>query len=647
MKRRALLVLLGLIAIGGGAAVYWFTIRSVPPGRINVLIISLDTVRADRMGFNGYRLPDGSSPTPNLDKLAKRCAAMTEAVTPAPLTLPAHASLLTGLYPDRHGLRENDSFRMPGPDGRRFSLLAEDLSAEGYHCAAFVSGQPLEERYGLAPGFSHYEDTGAQQNPVGRLTFRELPAKHTVGRAIAHLERVTDEDRPFFFFVHLFDAHDPYDWHGPHGQLDPGKRVDRYMSEIIHVDAQVGRLLKALPDDGRNTLIIVVADHGEGLGDHGEHTHGFTLHQSTLRVPFLLRAPEGVDVSNLSASGPPARLVDVYPTVLAVTAVPMNEVVERDGRNLLEPPPEDWHAFAETLYPYYQFGYAHQRCCQDRDRKVITGGTKADELFAWRTDRAEEDDLAPGEPKRVRGLRAWINRHVARPGRAAAIDVNVQQGASVPYMGGRTVGTPVEPTSSGNLKLPAAQDRWKVIKALDDARRYLRPETMDPKEASLALSAFKEERDQNPALLWWSARAVQMQGRDEKVGTQTRLLYLNEAGTLYARHLSRFKDPRAFDAGLGILFDIYDLTGERKPLLSIVKRATGELALATGAPGREKRSRTLLLRGRAREALGELEAALDDYREARRREADPGRKQRLTGKIEVLKRTRRQSGLGK
>ena len=629
--RRTLLIGLAVV-VALAVVVVWGLWKGDPPRRPNVLLISLDTFRADHVGFLGARLENGESPTPRMDAFANACAGMKEAVTPSPLTLPAHVTLMSGLDPDRHGVRENDSFRVPRE--RDWSLLAEDLGAE-YETGAIVSGQPIESRYGLDSGFDTYLDTDRSDDPTDRLRFRERPAVETTQCAIDWLERVGE--RPWFLFVHYFDAHNPYVWHGPHPGLEEERDDhDRYRSETMHLDEQIGRLLGALPDGGRDTLVVIVGDHGEGLGDHGELTHGYTLYQSTTRVPFLLKPPEGTDVSGLSPSGPPARLVDVHPTILDVCGVA--DETSRDGRSLLAPAPPDWHAFGETLYPFYQFGYAHQRFIMDRDRKLITGGQGAPRLYAWRTDRGELEDLARAEPDCVAMLRRRLDAHLTRPAYGNAENVAVEPNAAFPYMGGRPLKLPTEPTVEDNSKRPSVETRWNVIAALDKARAKLRPPRRQPHVASSLLVAHATELKTNPALLWWTARALQMQARNTESDDTTRVQYLDRAIAHYGQHHAQFADVRAFDAQLRAMLSKHELIGGGPSLLrAVVTKATGGIAASP-------RGITYALRGRAYHELGELENAQKDFRQALKRETDPRQRRQIRTDLEAVQAALRRLG---
>jgi arylsulfatase A-like enzyme len=563
---------------------------------------------------------------------------MREGLTPAPLTLPAHVSLFSGLDPDRHGVRENDSFQVPDRSARPYTLLAEDLRAAGYETAAFVSGQPLESRYGVSAGFNLYDDTGEEHNPRGALSFRERPAEQTVDRALAYL-RARQRDTPWFMFVHVFDAHDPYRWHGDEGGLDPSRPKDRYLSEIRHIDREIGRLLAALPDGGQDVLLIVLADHGEGLGDHGEMTHGYTLHQSTLRVPFLLKPPKGIGVEAFRADGAPGRLIDVYPTVLSIVGLDAPPPGARDGRDLTRPPPDDWHAFAETLYPYYQFQYAHRRACFDPSRKLVTGGGR-DDLYAWRDDPEELQSIAEAEPARVEQLMGWLTRHGSRPGRGRAHDVAVTPQASMPYMGGRPLALPLEPDAETNEELPRVEERWDVLRALDTARYNLRQDVRKPHLAAVALAPHKAEMDTNPSLLWWSARAAQLQARMPGLSSERVSGLLDEAAALYGRHYERFRDPKARDGELSVLMDRAESTLKPEDARAVLEVARGVVAVG------EASSRTHLIRARAHELLGDLGSAIEALEEAGGGEDDPERRRNLMERLEGLRERVRDQGRG-
>ncbi|HYH44672.1 MAG TPA: sulfatase, partial [Thermoanaerobaculia bacterium] len=239
----------------------------------SLLLVTLDTVRADRLGGYGY----AAAETPTLDRLAREGVRFAAASTNAPLTLPAHASLLTGLLPPRHGLRNNGAGRLP-----EVPTLAAVLAAAGYRTAAFVSSFVLDRRFGLDRGFAVYDDDVERDAGGGVALDAERRGDRTVERALAWLSAKTpetlDRERPFFLWVHLYDAHAPY---APPAPYDSRHRGRPYDGEIAFADAQVGRLVAELERRGLagRTLVAVTADHGEALGEHGELTHGLLLYE--------------------------------------------------------------------------------------------------------------------------------------------------------------------------------------------------------------------------------------------------------------------------------------------------------------------------------------------------------------------------------
>ena len=282
----------------------------------HLLVITLDTVRADRLGAYGH----AAAATPRLDRLAREGALVERAQAVAPLTLPAHASLFTGLYPPAHGVRDNADFVLPAS----VTTLAEVLAARGYRTAAVVGAAVLARTQGLDQGFASYDEPGAQSEAAAAApaaaTLRpivERRAAEVTDRALAALDRIAPG--PFFLWVHYFDAHAEY---APPEPYRTRFKSAPYDGEIAYVDAQLGRLLDALAAKGLagRTLVAIVGDHGEGLGEHGESTHGVFLYETTLAVPLLLRLP-----GRIAAGGRvpgPVSQVDLAPTLLELLGAP-------------------------------------------------------------------------------------------------------------------------------------------------------------------------------------------------------------------------------------------------------------------------------------------------------------------------------------
>src|SRR5215471_7531266 len=293
----------GYLCFGGLLMLGSCTSGSHPSIRpLNLLLVTIDTLRADRLGCYGYSKIE----TPNLDKIARQGVLFESAVAPAPLTAPSHASMMTGLYPTAHKVRNTGGFVLSPSD----ATLAKLLQDQGWDTAAFVGSSVLKRRFGFNQGFSVYDDE--MPTPAKGLAQAEPErrASEVVDRAIKWLE--AQSGKPYFLWVHVYDPHIPYDPPDPFRE----KYKDRpYDGEIAYTDQQLGRLFDAAAKKSppENTLIAVLSDHGESFSEHGEYTHGVFLYDSTLRIAFLMaggRVPAGVRVKQQ------ARTIDLLPTVL-------------------------------------------------------------------------------------------------------------------------------------------------------------------------------------------------------------------------------------------------------------------------------------------------------------------------------------------
>jgi arylsulfatase A-like enzyme/Flp pilus assembly protein TadD len=371
----------------------------------NVVLITLDTVRADRLG--AYGGPPGL--TPHLDRLAARGVVFEQATSAAPLTLPSHATLLTGLEPIRHRLHVNGGGRLHGD----VPTLATRLAAAGDRTGAFVASYVLDHRFGLARGFATYDDAIVKTDRVGALE-AERPANEVIDRALDWLAR--GDSAPFFLWVHLYDAHAPYAPPEPYRS----RFTDRpYDGEIAFLDAQVGRLLERLPE---RTVIAVTADHGEGLGEHGETTHGLLLHQSTLRVPLFVVAP-GLRPRRIAEA---VSLVDVASTLLGLSSSGESGAsAPLPGRDLsralldgVEPPRAT--LLSETRYPA-TLGWAPLVAARRGRWKVIEAATgdrerALSELFDLDADAGETVDRALDARRELAELRRTLAESAAEAG---------------------------------------------------------------------------------------------------------------------------------------------------------------------------------------------------------------------------------------
>jgi arylsulfatase A-like enzyme len=369
---------LGLVLFGVGRYVRFFTPQRIPlpiaplvvssegpasdhlpaqPGALrgqNLVVITLDTTRPDRLGCYGNHEID----TPNLDRLCERGVVFSRAVATAPSTLPSHASIFTGLYPRHHGARANALYHL----GNEQQTLAEVLSENGYETAAFVSAFVLDSKFGLAQGFDHYDDDVLASNtPMG---FANRRGDVTTERAIQWLEK--PRSRPFFMWVHYFDAHAPYDPPAPFA----GRYAQPYDDEIAFVDQQVGRLLTALEASGdRETLIVVAADHGEGMGEHGEWSHALLVQESTLRIPLILYSRTGLPAGlNVAAR---VSQVDMMPTMLSLLGIGLPS--DLDGVDLTVSPNPDRPVLAETIEGRAYYGWARLTALYRGPLKYVEG----------------------------------------------------------------------------------------------------------------------------------------------------------------------------------------------------------------------------------------------------------------------------------
>ncbi len=596
MRRHFRILGLALI-LGLAGAGWWWANR--PPQRPDILLVSIDTMRADTVSW----LADPARPwsiasiTPTIDALYSEAARIPFGLTPTPLTLPAHTSLFSGLFPDNHAVRENDSFVVPPRAERGYSLLAEDLRAAGYRTAGFVSGQPLERRSGLASGFETWDQPNPDRQIQDAMAFRERSARDTTDRALNWIRGLSDE--PAFLFVHYFDPHQPYERHPGDQDLGDDPR-GRYAAEVRRVDAQLARLLEAFRSRSRPQVILVTSDHGEALGDEGELTHGLLLQESTLRVPFVLVPPTGVDPR--AFAGGPARLVDVYPTLMDLCGIPGGTWGGRDGESL-RGRTGPWHHSAETLYGYYQYRTARLRAWYTRDRKLVEGGGK-NSVVRW-----QEPDLAKDEsPEVARDLERDLFRFLSRPRVGKSGSVAVVPDAANPYLGGRPGGLPVEPTEEENRSLPRIEEQWDVVMALEDARSFIR--AGDPAAAEAHLRPGLERLPDHPALLFWTARASDLLGREPRLTPEARLLQWQRAESLYRRHFEKHGDGRSLDALLKIHLQRYELTKEASHLDRLFRAA--EVEIRSG----QARALTFVFRAQAFEARGDIPSALADFEAA-------------------------------
>lgn len=568
----------GLVAI---AALLVLSCAPSPPrpARPNVLLITLDTVRADRIGAYGY----AGAATPRLDALAKRGVRFASAMAAAPITAPSHASMLTGLNPPRHGVRDNGSFAL----AVSVPSVAEAFQRGGYRTGAFVSGFPLDRRFGMSRGFDVYDDRLARGEDPRRAPYVERQAGPTTDRALAFL--ASNDGRPYFAWVHYFDAHAPYDAPEPYAARFASSPYD---GEIAYVDAHVGRVLDATSKSP--TVVLVTADHGESLGEHGESTHGVFVYDATLSVPFLLAGP-GVGsglVSRLLARG-----VDVAPTLLDLAGMPA--LGDIDGRSLRDAAngrtqPEQ-PAYAESLFAERNLGWAPLYAWRTGRDKLILAPSL--ELYDLEADPGETNNRATAAPGQVDEMRGPLVAagSASGPTRAAAASAEAgERLRALGYLGGG------QPAGTGSGRDP--KSALGVLKRLE---RGLAEARANPAVAIAELTAVLAE---DPKMV--------LARRTRAIARQAAGLWSDALRDLDA--LETVSDPSLEDQMMRV--ETLRLAGRGAEALKVVAAAADQF---TDVPDPE------LFRGRILRSLGRRDEAAAAYEAALRR--SPGHMESLRG----------------
>ena len=368
----------------------------------NLLLITIDTLRADRVGVYGHKPAE----TPHLDRLARDGVLVERAMTPVPLTLPAHASIMTGTYPLEHGVRNNGNYFLP----EGIPTLAGILKERGYVTAAFVAAFVLDARFGLARGFDHYSDRVNEALPGSWYAERNA-------------DEVLEDFKPwfarhgtdkFFAWIHFWDPHMEYDPPEPYRS----RFADPYDGEVAYVDAAVGKILDLLKTAGieDRTLVVVTSDHGEAFGEHGELGHSIFCYEENIRIPLILNLPGHLPPGKRTEG--PASLVDVKPTVLELLGIEIpghiqgiSLIPEIGGR---KPGPRDF--YLESYYPMEDMGAAPVV-------GIVSGRYKfldlpRPELYDLQADPAEMNNRVEKEPSRSRDMKAGLDRLIGTFGSA-------------------------------------------------------------------------------------------------------------------------------------------------------------------------------------------------------------------------------------
>ena len=383
---------------------------SMPTGDrdLNVLVITLDTIRADRLGAYG----NPNIRTDFVDGLADQGVLFDRCIAPTPLTLPSHTSLFTGTYPVLHGVRDNSNYVVPA----ELTTMAELLSEEGYRTGGFVGAFVLSTRWGLDQGFETYTEPESGYDPT-MMSFAQIqrPADAVVDDAIAWLRK--ESEQPWFAWVHLYDPHLPYE---PPPGFVREYPDDPYLGEVAYADSQLSRLHGFLQTAGldSNTIVVFAGDHGEGLGDHGEFDHGLLIYQTTARVPLIIVHPDST--SRGVRREEVVSLVDILPTIAEALDLPLPGGVQGQslwplvgGAGGFDEKP----VYAETLYPKLHFGWSPLTAIQDRQFQFIQSSDP--ELYDLVRDPKQQENLYRTNPDVAERMARQLEIMVERLGRGA------------------------------------------------------------------------------------------------------------------------------------------------------------------------------------------------------------------------------------
>lgn len=509
-RDRALAALSALVVLaacrGGESSGLGRLPRGMTPQSLNVLLVTLDTTRADRIGAFGG--PPGL--TPNIDALAARATRFTRATAVTPLTLAAHSTMMTGLLPAAHGVRDNGGYRLAAE--RR--TLAEAFAASGAHTGGFVSAYVLDHKWGIAQGFERYYDdfdlAEAKSMSMGEIQRR---GDETLAKAVEWLG--TNGGQRFFAWVHFYDPHTPYQAPEPFASRYPGSP---YNAEIAWTDSLVGRLLDFLKqhDLERNTVIAVLADHGESLGDHGESGHGYFLYGPSTHVPFLLAGPyPGLAGRTVETA---VGQADLAPTLLELAGISSDNLEPGQGRSLVpliegETDPADAlpRAYSESFVPRLHFGWSELRALRS-DRWHFIEAPKP-ELYDLDQDPGETRNVALDERRVLNEMRQRLAALDAatKPAPAATQPVEEDEETARKLAALGYLSTTSAASDKSFRDLPDPKDKLKVYTLIARAREIARSEK--PAEA---IPLFEEILSQDPEIsdAWFALGNIYFRQRE-------------------------------------------------------------------------------------------------------------------------------------
>ena len=610
----AIVPLLGLALLGlagcGSDPVTPPVVEPPAPRPPSVVLVTLDTTRADHLGCYGYE----TAHTPTIDGLAAQGWRFERAYTSVPLTTPAHATILSGLYPTRHGIHTNGDAVLP----ESVQTIAERLAAAGYRTAASVAAFTTTRIWNFDQGFEEYfEDIG--RATAGGRWGRERPADGVVDDAVGWLEQVDGE--PFFLWAHFFDPHDPYRPPAPWAERFPDAPYD---GEIAFMDEQLGRLVQAVEARGEPVIWVIVGDHGEALSmEHGERTHGLFLFDPTTHVPLIVRP--ATPLAQGSVVAPTVATADLLPTLLGLLG--MDVPTDVDGHDLgpllrgesMEHP----GAYMESYTALSRFGFHPELAWVEGVHKLMD--TPSPRLFDLSEDPGEEANLLPDQlsvAERLRGSLAQARSVVSLGGQATPAPEVSEQLAALGYLdGGFDLDPDIMPTIDAKERLGVITELERVRmltadagKAREVVQAYEKIHAMEPQliEANLGLSRALARLGKRERALEVLEQALHRQ--PESAVIKSNLANLLAASGRHADGLALMESilaavPRDDVARVGVLRMLTDL--EREP--EALARAQGWLAESPDDPAILAHAGVLLVRlSRTTEAEPLLLASLED-----------------------------------
>jgi len=493
----------------------------------NVVVVTLDTTRADHLGPYGY----AGVRTPVLDDLARRGTLFEECASAVPLTLPSHSTIFTGVYPTFHGVRVNGNAALSDEQ----TTLAEVMTGWGYACGAFIGAFVLDGRWGLKQGFQYYDD----QFDLNKYKHLDLgmvqrPGNKVMDAALDWLD--SRKDRPFFAWIHLYDPHMPYAPPEPYfSQYQRGGPAGLYDGEIAFMDSQIGRLMAWMEKSGldRNTVLLLVGDHGEGLGSHGESGHGYFIYDYAVHVPLIVVTPfaktRGIRVSTQVSTA------DVFATILDLAKIPVPP--QSQGRSLVplifgQGAGEAEFAYSESMSPNLQFGWAPLQALRTIQYKFINAPRL--ELYDLERDANESDNIADRNPAVVRDFKARLNRFLVETSRGApklqAANFDKETVARLAALG--YVAAPVSSKKSQKQAMADPKDKLPVFESVQKAGEMVQDDKYTS-AVEILESVLKEDPETVQALILLSTCQFEL-GHKEEAKAALNLVLKNDPENIQA-----------------------------------------------------------------------------------------------------------------